>query len=77
MKATPLSRQSLPEKPYLWRGSSRLAEVNDQLFAERDGKPQREPGYFSWPMPLPGPVHPAGNWTPKQAPGDGERTQVA
>ena len=62
MKGTGITQQSMPQKPYLWNGHARLLEVNQELMAEREGKPQRavEPG-FCWPLPLPGPPAKAGS----------------
>ena len=85
--ATVLTRQSKPVRPYLWNGETGLLEVNEQLMAERAGKPQREiEPAWSWPQPLPGPPARSGSGSAAakaarrrkpEPPGDGERTQVA
>jgi len=66
--ATPSGREAKPERPYLWRGKPWLAEVNDRLMDERPEHVRDAPHltFFSWPMPLPGPPHPAGNQKPKR-----------
>jgi hypothetical protein len=61
--ATRLTRESLPEKPYLWRGQKRLAEIcagleAERAEAERAGAKRNPVQLFSWPLPLPSPARP-------------------
>jgi hypothetical protein len=64
--ATGLTRESLPEKPYLWHGKRDLAEAcaglaAERADAERAGAKRPPIQFFSWPQPLPGPPARAGS----------------
>lgn len=75
MKGTGITRSSLPEKPYLWRGQSRLREVCEQIEAEREGRPAREvEPTFSFPRPLPGGLQGTGS---QARPKDPRRSKAA
>lgn len=64
--ASRTTREARPERPYLWRGDPRLAEVNARLLSERQGRVVLDrTQYFSWPMPHPGAPKPSGGSKPK------------